>query len=521
MANSIMLQAFEWDLPADGKHWNRLKRNAEKLKRIGIDMVWLPPAYKGNGGANTVGYDVYDKYDLGEFDQKGSVRTKYGTKDEYLDLIETLHDNNVSVLADIVLNHMMGADASEMVNAIECDPGDRTTPISDSKQIEAWTSFTFPGRNGTYSNDTWNHTDFNGVDYDAIKDCNGIFLLDGKSWNKAVDWENVNYDYLMGANVDMDNPEVIKKLKKWGKWYLDTTGVDGLRLDAVKHISYDFYPEWLAAMRRHKGHKFFTVGEYWCPDSLRLKKYLDEIEDLDAPYSLFDSPLHYALFDASNKGSSYDLSKVFHSSLLKARPEHAVTFVDNHDTQPHQALESYIAPNFRQRAYALLLFQEKGLPCIFYSDLVGLVSDRHDPNAPYKPFESPEGQVQDLARMCMVRNRCAYGPQEEYDVNEHVYAYSRAGSRDNKYSGMAVLVTNDENDGASTEMYISVRYKGETFINLLNPGAFPVKLDEYGKGTFYVEKGQAAIWIRESAYKYLSSKKYFNWLSIKENDDDK
>ena len=55
-----------------------------ELAEAGFTAVWLPPAYKGVNGAADVGYGVYDLYDLGEFEQKGSVRTKYGTKEQYL-----------------------------------------------------------------------------------------------------------------------------------------------------------------------------------------------------------------------------------------------------------------------------------------------------------------------------------------------------------------------------------------------------------------------------------------------------
>ena len=80
MGKQTILQGFEWYLPADGNHWKTLAEKAEELSQIGIDAIWMPPAYKGSEGANDVGYGTYDLYDLGEFDQKGSVRTKYGTK---------------------------------------------------------------------------------------------------------------------------------------------------------------------------------------------------------------------------------------------------------------------------------------------------------------------------------------------------------------------------------------------------------------------------------------------------------
>ncbi len=110
MNNKVILQGFEWDLPADSQHWNKLKEMSKEIKEYGFTAIWLPPAYKGTAGSEDVGYGVYDYYDLGEFDQKGSVPTKYGTKDEYLEAIKALQEQGVEVYADIVFNHLIGAD---------------------------------------------------------------------------------------------------------------------------------------------------------------------------------------------------------------------------------------------------------------------------------------------------------------------------------------------------------------------------------------------------------------------------
>ena len=79
MKNGVMMQYFEWNLPNDGKLWVHLKEDAKHLHDIGITSVWIPPAYKADEQQDE-GYAVYDLYDLGEFDQKGTVRTKYGTR---------------------------------------------------------------------------------------------------------------------------------------------------------------------------------------------------------------------------------------------------------------------------------------------------------------------------------------------------------------------------------------------------------------------------------------------------------
>ena len=79
-----MMQYFEWYLEDDGRLWKKLKDDANHLKELGITAIWIPPCMKATS-TNDTGYGIYDLYDLGEFDQKGSIRTKYGTKEELLD----------------------------------------------------------------------------------------------------------------------------------------------------------------------------------------------------------------------------------------------------------------------------------------------------------------------------------------------------------------------------------------------------------------------------------------------------
>ena len=261
MNNKTMIQYFEWYLPCDKSLWRKVKNEAKNLKDLGITSVWLPPAYKGAGGVTDVGYSVYDLFDLGEFSQKGTVETKYGSKDEYIEAIDELHKNNVEVLADIVLNHRTGADEIEKTYAVKDDNNDRTKTIEGLRKVEVWTKFDFWGRNGRYSNFKWNWTNFHGTDYDVLNRESGIFRFIGKEWDKDVDDELGNYDYLLGSDVDFSDEEVINELDYWGKWYVKTTKVDGFRLDAVKHISFSFYKNWLKKLREETKKELFSVGE--------------------------------------------------------------------------------------------------------------------------------------------------------------------------------------------------------------------------------------------------------------------
>ena len=124
MKNGVLFQYFEWNLPNDGQLWRQLKEDARHLADIGISAVWIPPAYKADEQQDE-GYATYDLYDFGEFDQKGTVRTKYGTRTELEEAIKALHDNDVQVILDAVLNHKAGGDHAEKFQAVEVNPDDR------------------------------------------------------------------------------------------------------------------------------------------------------------------------------------------------------------------------------------------------------------------------------------------------------------------------------------------------------------------------------------------------------------
>src|SRR5690349_15700516 len=89
-ARGVMFQYFEWNNRADGSLWRELAGRARELRNLGTTAVWMPPAYKSMDGPAGTGYAAYDLYDLGEFDQKRSVRTKYGTRQEFLDAVRAV-----------------------------------------------------------------------------------------------------------------------------------------------------------------------------------------------------------------------------------------------------------------------------------------------------------------------------------------------------------------------------------------------------------------------------------------------
>ena len=486
MDNQCIIQFFEWNLPPDGLLWQRARAQAGSLRRMGFDIIWLPPAYKGARGAYDAGYGVYDTYDLGEFDQKGSVATKYGTRQEYLEAIGALQKAGFSVLMDIVLNHRMGADETEKVGAVKANPDNREQEVSGEEQIEAWTKYTFPGRKGKYSDFVWDWTCFTGIDWDQQRKEGGVFQFEGKDWSADVDSEKGNYDYLMGADVDMQNEKVVAELIRWGKWYLDTTGADGFRLDALKHIDFAFYEKWLDAARKKADEDLFAMGEYWSGDVNDLAKYLEEC---GGRMSLFDVPLHMRFHDASKTGGGFDMRGLLADTFVGKDVMHAVTFVDNHDTQPGQALESWVEEWFKPLAYAVVLLRQDGLPCVFYADLYGLRSDGIGP-------------VAGLRRMLAARKLCAYGPQSDYFDHPDVVGWTRQGDEEHPHSGCAVLMSNAE--GGEKTMYVGKPFAGQIFRDITRREMDPVTIGEDGNGVFKAPGGGVAVYIPPETYREIT-----------------
>jgi alpha-amylase len=121
--NDAMMQAFYWNVPVDevnknGTWWTNLNGKAIELKNAGITGLWIPAPSKGNWGIVDMGYGIYDHYDLGNYLQKGTTETRFGSRAELNTMINTMHSTlngkpRINVYADIVLNHVYGKDPFE------------------------------------------------------------------------------------------------------------------------------------------------------------------------------------------------------------------------------------------------------------------------------------------------------------------------------------------------------------------------------------------------------------------------
>ena len=463
--NETVLQAFYWEMgtgdylknyPEEKNLWLLLAQKAPELSEVGITALWLPPANKGAAGGYDVGYGTYDLWDLGEFDQKGTVRTKYGTKKELESAIAALHNEGIKVYYDAVLNHRMGADRTENVKLSD------KSPNKPNQTISAWTVFNFPGRNNKYSKMKWNWQHFDGTDWNGK-----VYLFEGKTWDETP----YGFDYLMGADVDYENPEVQKDVTDWRKWIINDIGFDGFRLDAVKHIDYRFINSWIDDIQNNTDKDVFFVGEAWIEDVSELARFLERVDN--EYLKVFDYPLRSFFVDMIDGA---DLRNLRYVGLVNkfAYKDKAVTFVDNHDTNRDGEKAGIYRRKYQ--AYAYILTREHGTPVVFWKD--------------YYIY----GMKEELDKLLLARKDFAYGPGYEVDNNdEDVYSYVRAGLPDVEGDGLVLMISDGESGEIITKR-INSRQPNTTFYDFTGHVQEKIITDERGYGDFKVIMSENEGW---------------------------
>jgi alpha-amylase len=493
-ANPLLFQGFEWYFPKDGKHWSRLSSVLPELYQMGVGAVWIPPPTKAATNAS-VGYDVYDLWDLGEFNTHNRIATSMGSKADLLNLAETAHKWGVGIIVDAVLNQRSGADYMESCAVTRLNPDNRMQPINPTKVTQVWVGFNYTARGNNYSNKTWSCDDFTGVDYDAGAQSNGVFKIDGVNNDFATDvsTENGNFDYLSLIDVAYDNPSVRADVKLWGPWVTGQLGASGFRLDAAKHISRAFIKEWIVNVKSTFANAFAVpfVAEYWTSS---VSDLLDYVGDVDEGLRVFDVPL-LTQFAAIANGDAA-LTTMFDNTIVSSQPDNAVTLVGNHDTQLGQSSDNlYVQDWFRPSAYAFTLLRQEGVPCLFYGDIFGVC----DATGSCSKANASEA----IANLAAARTFFGYGDQQDYNATDGTYiGWVRKGDS-NHSDGLAVVISTG-NSGKAITMDVGESHAGETWVDVVGKAKTTISIGSDGAGSFSAPDRGVSVFVNQESWSRLS-----------------
>jgi alpha-amylase len=314
----VMMQGFYWDVPGGGTWYNAMKANANGLRYmaggVGINRIWFPPVSKSDGGGYSMGYNPYDYYDLGQYDQKGTIETRFGSQAELKAAIAEFQKLGIVSMADIVLNHRANAEKIE--------------------------------RNFKTGTETW--TDFSSVASGMMK-----WHWDAFHPNSYCGADSGSY----GGYLDVCHHAgpAYNDYKAWMKWLTQPENAGftgGWRYDHVKG-----YAPWVNKDMNAATGGLMGLGEYWDRNTSTLNWWAQEADS-----SVLDFPLYYTMKDIFNDtGGGGWLPDVFDpdKSFAAKWDSRSVTFVGNHDTDEIRS--------DKMMAYAFILTY-KGYPCLYWKD---------------------------------------------------------------------------------------------------------------------------------------------------------
>lgn len=355
-----------------------LKGLTEKLdyiQSLGATSIWLSPLADNTEQMRVGDYHGYGHHGYWIRDHY-AVEEHQGSMDDAKKLVEEAHKRGLKVVLDVVLNHV-GPDHSLLT-----DP---------SKQ--GW-----------------------------LNNAGGII-----DWNDPTQVERGDLGGL--PDLNQDNPETYKFLVDNTLWWINEVGVDGIRLDAVKHISRDFWSKFVPEVKEKSGKEdLFVMGEAFHGDPNVVASYQKAGIDF-----LFDLPLYYTMKETFGQGQSMKrLAERLSQDGLYPDPGKLVTVLDNHDLPRflHTANKGVPGEGDKRLTQALAFqMTVRGVPSVYYGTEAGFSGGDDPHNREMMDFDARPDLKGFMQKMTHLRNSSEalqHGAQREMWVDDGVYAFSRA-----------------------------------------------------------------------------------------------
>jgi len=303
--------------------------NPETTTDLGVNALWLLPLHPAS---------TYHGYDVTDY---STIHPDYGMLQDFQQLLDEAHRRGMRVVIDLVLNHT-SSEHAWFVSA-----GDKTS------RYRSWY--------------VWSATE-----------------PVGAGWHKAPSgYYYGNFGDGM-PDLNYENPEVTAQMQDVARYWLEEVGVDGFRLDAIKHLvedgvitaNADQTHSWLADFRpfyKAINPQAMTVGEVW-EDSVTVSKYLKG-DELDIA---FDFDLAEAAIVSARTGKAAEYARILSRDLGLFPPGQFATFLTNHD-QARTMLVLGENP-LKARVAAALLLTSPGVPFIYYGEEIGMIGKKPDEN---------------------------------------------------------------------------------------------------------------------------------------------
>ncbi len=416
-----------------------LTSKLDYIKGLGATAIWITPPFKNKPmQAGTAGYHGYWILDFTTIDPH------LGTDAEFRNFVAQAHARGLRVYLDIVVNHT--------ADVIKYKDG--ATNYIDMA--------TAPYRDVDGKAFTPHDVAYNGInsasDFPRLSPERSFahvpLLPEGEEHAKGPDWLNDVTLYhnrgnstfkgessLFGDFVGLDdvfteNPTVVRGfIAIYGRW-VERYGIDGFRIDTVKHVNLEFWEAFAPAIRE----KARQLGR---PDFVQFGEVMDETGDTALLSEFTTTGNLNATLDFGFLGAARNFISQGHDKELLTRiflqdawytdhdnnAQNAVTFVSNHDAGrfAYFLKEDNPQASTRQLSDLVLLGYEllltvRGQPTIYYGDEQGMVGTGNDMGAREDMFPAQAPVFRDLRLLGTTRT----GGDDKFDIDHPFYRAIRA-----------------------------------------------------------------------------------------------
>lgn len=309
----------------------------DTLQEMGVGTIWLSPIFSMRT-EKFFGHGAFHGYWIEDFER---IEARFGDESLLIELSDELHRRGMKLVLDIVLNHV----------------------AMDSSRVA--------------EKPDWFH---------------GKGPLE--NWNDPV--ELIFHDVHGLPDLAQENPEVFDYLLSTSLKWIELVKPDGFRLDAVKHISNDFWARYNDAILEATSPHFMLLGELLDGDPRQLA-----LTQRKGKFTaMFDFPLYFALIDVFCRGQSpTKLAAVFSSDRIYDRPETLVTLLDNHDLP--RVLSDCGGDLEKVRQALTFQLTARGTPAINYGTESALTGHKEPENRGDMRFDTQplRSHIQELLRL--------------------------------------------------------------------------------------------------------------------------
>jgi alpha-amylase len=445
--------------PKDGPHvdwwWDHLAKQAQALSQAGFTTLWLPPLTKAEQGIGeaALGYSVFDDYDVGSRNQKGTVHTRYGNREQLTRCAAVLRANGLEIYLDLQLNDRRGGSGADGMTFEYPDAYGNPNGGRFPKNAQCFHS-RYPAGNVP--------ANFHPEIPQDPRVPDGIGELQiGSNVYFGPDLAPINGKppgYVRNGLVDAV------------EWVSNALDVQGYRLDHVQGISTVFLLDILSQGRMAGT---FAVGEYWNGSVPQVNDWVLSSDWMEGRASVLDFPLYFTLLAMSND-PSFDMATLDHAGIAGVNPLRSVTFVENHDTESRRDLvPKNIQPEDKPLAYAYILTSE-GFPCVFYKDY------SKDPECLGNTLQHV------IVNLIWIHQNIAEGPSQQRWKDPRVFVFERLG-------GPHLLVgLNKDKSAGRTLDDVQTAFSPNTWLHDYSGHAGDIVTDVSGRVTLTIPRNSAA-----------------------------